>query len=466
MQKKISEGDPRKRIAEHKYFVRKRFEALWDEEDDTTREANRKELTEAILKMCNEWAFCAETCDTDLQDPLTSDPWTYLHDHIFKLTMVWQDDDGAAFTQLRKLAKHWQGENKKNCEPIIEELAKDSSVAGKWVKKLENEGDGDNIYRGKTLTSGERDDGRECWLPKKWRDGAEMTPESERSLYDCTVLPPLLRHLARSSFDEFRGALQKALDGADMERDGSSRSARRRRRRRSLAKGKTSIRCQRLKSVKGQERMEAKITKWYEKVKEKICKWPVAATIGDSLRASVTVPNVEEMKIRYDQIMNNFDVLRVKNKFGMAVKNFHSDEELTFPNIHINVLFKAKDCVRIVAEIQIHLESIQTLMKHDHNLYEIVRAGDHGKKPERAITELQQQHDEPERARQHWEVYKDIRRAVSIMGKKTVRRCGSDRSNGSSGGHVLRVISEGDDDQSRPAETTINISLQELLLNI
>lgn len=48
-----------------------------------------------------------------------------------------------------------------------------------------------------------------------------------------------------------------------------------------------------------------------------------------------------------------------------------------FPNIHINVLFDGgKNCAPLLAEIQIHHNTVLNINKEQHKLYEIVRAAD------------------------------------------------------------------------------------------
>ncbi len=48
--------------------------------------------------------------------------------------------------------------------------------------------------------------------------------------------------------------------------------------------------------------------------------------------------------------------------------------EHTFPNLHVNVLFKHESDAPIVAEVQIYLDEVIELKKDSHKLYQITRA--------------------------------------------------------------------------------------------
>ena len=83
-------------------------------------------------------------------------------------------------------------------------------------------------------------------------------------------------------------------------------------------------------------------------------------------------------------------VIRLKNKFRWAAaqlvrthggvftgerkKLADGGEQTGFPNLHVNVLFRAEGCAPIVAEIQIHHERVLAVSKQDHKLYEVIRA--------------------------------------------------------------------------------------------
>ena len=80
---------------------------------------------------------------------------------------------------------------------------------------------------------------------------------------------------------------------------------------------------------------------------------------------------------------SKFTVFRLKNKFRKAAGKLVEKDgewkhpegvERVFPNLHLNVLFKADECAPMVAEVQLHLHEVLELAKQDHKLFEVKRA--------------------------------------------------------------------------------------------
>ena len=169
----------------------------------------------------------------------------------------------------------------------------------------------------------------------------------------------------------------------------------------------TTVRCIRRKSVKGKERMVHKVKQHHA---HHDGAWPFSAKVGDALRASVTVPDVDSMRDAFERVSARFRIVRIKNKFRAARDELAVGPDgevlpklkahvkhLTFPDIHVNVLYQADGCAAIVAEVQFHLQPVQALMKHDHNLYEVIRAA-----KGRGVVELLEQAAERKRTKAYW----------------------------------------------------------------
>jgi hypothetical protein len=105
--------------------------------------------------------------------------------------------------------------------------------------------------------------------------------------------------------------------------------------------------------------------------------FPFASRIGDALRSSVTVRSAEEMLYVWQQLSENFNVIRTKNKFVKAGQKLDEGEAVGFPDIMLNILYAVPGVKRtpIIAEVQIHHVDILRIGKDDHKLYEIVRTG-------------------------------------------------------------------------------------------
>ena len=493
--------DPIIAIKNHQPFAMDRFDAMWTDLDEVKRTKFRSEVFNNIMEMCKTWAFKIDDDsdevgaspsahdDSDITPRRVSrrtsrslqitneamTKWDYVNKHIIPLTRVWKDEHSTCngkdcthphrFRKLQEIAEESQKKTAEEVQPIIAKLAnatneaKQEIAAAKWLfteseepgSFLKDKGSDQELAR-----SGRGENGASlaCWLPQRWLDAVEATPVQERALYDFKVLPSQVLHLARSSFDDFRAALHKALPNAEVEPDEIAPFERIRRalRKKGLsatdyfhevdtsgdnridadelreelkslfkrtatsappdskevfaafdqnadgsidlaefvrvleeegtepvetdAESTTSIRCFRMKSVKGWERMVHKIKETADEVAQdqRIGAWPFTSTIGDALRASVTVPDVAEMKHAFDCINANFRIVRIKNKFHQAIMDLERDEngdvtaelkqgceKMTFPNIHLNVLFQAEGCAPILAEIQIHHDEVQAL---------------------------------------------------------------------------------------------------------
>jgi len=191
-----------------------------------------------------------------------------------------------------------------------------------------------------------------------------------------------VRCLADASFDAFRAAVQAALPpGTWLEPDDPDDDSE------GPPPGALQIRCVRRKCVKSVKRMTAKVEEAQGKADKSGDVWPFTATIGDALRASVTAPDAAGIRRAWDCIRENMHVIRLKNKFrtaasrlersddGAVTSELKAKERTEFPNLHINVLFRAGDgFAPIVAEVQIHHERVLAVSKQDHKLYEVVRA--------------------------------------------------------------------------------------------
>ena len=99
------------------------------------------------------------------------------------------------------------------------------------------------------------------------------------------------------------------------------------------------------------------------------------ASIGDALRATITVGSATAACQVVKAIQDSFEVVRLKNKFASWERKVTSGEgRFEFPNIHINAIFKADRCAPIVVELQVHHKEVMQLGERDHKLYEIKRA--------------------------------------------------------------------------------------------
>ena len=112
----------------------------------------------------------------------------------------------------------------------------------------------------------------------------------------------------------------------------------------------------------------------YKKLKETVegkgkqYKWPFSQYISDVLRASFTCKTAESFFCTYQRIIEseNFEVVRVKNKIGLAEGPF---------NIHLNLLFRPTQCQQpILCEVQIFPTAVFELQHRQHLMYQLKRA--------------------------------------------------------------------------------------------
>ena len=88
----------------------------------------------------------------------------------------------------------------------------------------------------------------------------------------------------------------------------------------------------------------------------------------------------------WNALCKSLRVVRLKNKYNAAVKvlsetpsgavtsHLREGEKTVFPNLHANILFKAKGCAPIVVEVQVNKKDIYEISHGDHKLYEVIRA--------------------------------------------------------------------------------------------
>ena len=60
----------------------------------------------------------------------------------------------------------------------------------------------------------------------------------------------------------------------------------------------------------------------------------------------------------------------------IAAEEEGGEKERTFPDLHVNVLFRENTDSPIVVELQVHLREVLDLKKDSHKLYQITRADD------------------------------------------------------------------------------------------
>ena len=108
--------------------------------------------------------------------------------------------------------------------------------------------------------------------------------------------------------------------------------------------------------------------------------WPRSATIGDSLRASIVATDAAGLRAAWEAVKTSthWRVVRMKNKFRAAAAEVEGASSgkggLSSPNLHVNVVFGEDTDMPVLAEIQIHLQSVVDLKKSSHKLYQVTRA--------------------------------------------------------------------------------------------
>ena len=131
------------------------------------------------------------------------------------------------------------------------------------------------------------------------------------------------------------------------------------------------LKCARGVSIKSTARMGAKVEE-YEREKGP-GRFPYAAFIGDSLRASFVCKDAETFHATWCALLGNpddpnqkFKVLRLKNKIAKNVEPF---------NFHINASFQPSNFkAPILIEVQIWINSVMALNEVAHWQYEVARA--------------------------------------------------------------------------------------------
>ena len=131
------------------------------------------------------------------------------------------------------------------------------------------------------------------------------------------------------------------------------------------------LKCARGVSIKSTARMGAKVEE-YEREKGP-GRFPYAAFIGDSLRASFVCKDAETFHATWRALLGNPDdpnqklkVLRLKNKIAKNVEPF---------NFHINASFQPSTFkAPVIIEVQIWINSVMALNEVAHWQYEVARA--------------------------------------------------------------------------------------------
>jgi ABC-type branched-subunit amino acid transport system substrate-binding protein len=352
----------------------------------------RDKLEKELLALLEGWGF-RDTGEAKFD---------YLTRNVFSLKEVWSDD--ARFSKMKKLAAKEKLKVEEKFTQIVIEMASDESAGAYICNDLEPmKGNMRRPRASLDVDGGGCENASECWLPKTWMQAAEATPEEDRNKFEHDVLVHSLKHLATCSFAGFRDALARALpedawlepgddedeggggggkeDGATSDTPPPPMPLRIRQISSKVAKQRMKIRCIRKKSIKNVKRMAAKVRSYQESHEGH---WPYVANIGDALRASVTAQDAAGLRAAWECIAGSFEVFKLKNKFAVARSRLARDEDgnlfhpdntpRVFPNLHLNVLFRAEGCAPMIAEIQLHLHDVLALAKQDHKLYEVKRA--------------------------------------------------------------------------------------------
>jgi len=119
--------------------------------------------------------------------------------------------------------------------------------------------------------------------------------------------------------------------------------------------------------------------KTYERMVEKVIEYtdegadyPRAFKICDVLRNSINCQSLNDIYDAFKILKNNFVVVRVKNRFA---KDYDATLSMGYRDLLVNVLYEHTAYkLKVICEIQFHLQGFLDIKKKQHKLYKIIRA--------------------------------------------------------------------------------------------